>query len=162
MKSLSGIIVDNNRQTVLLIKELIARGYKDKHICMVTQSKQPYLSKVRHGKIHANTKLHEGEEIIMTPAQERRLETLEKIINLPEIITPGIGEQDVIYIHVLKFFMVSKKDIYNLYFHITKSHFNRLWVAKNIDIRDFDPSMINITLYEYLDLIIDFFIDNLD
>ncbi len=44
--------MEDNKQKVLLIKELIQQGYKDKQICMIAQANQPYVSKIRNGKIH--------------------------------------------------------------------------------------------------------------
>ena len=47
--------ITETKQKVLLIKELIKNGYKDKQICMIAQANQPYVSKIRNGKIHATT-----------------------------------------------------------------------------------------------------------
>lgn len=116
----------NSREKVLLIKELIRRGYKDKHICMITQTNQPYVSKIRNGKIHKDTVLEENEKLLISRRDKLKLQALNKIISAPEIYTKSFDEQEIIYIHVLKFFMVDKEKIYNLYVHMSKTQFNML------------------------------------
>jgi hypothetical protein len=150
--------VEDNRQKVLLIKELISKGYKDKHICMIAQAKQPYVSKIRNNKIQGMTVLEDGEALELNESQEKRLNALNKIINLPEIFNSGTNHQDILYIQVLKFFMVDKEDVYNLYFHLSKRQFRNYWVMKDADILDFDSTLIGIEKEVYLDLIIDYFI----
>ena len=150
--------MDDNKQKVLLIKQLIGKGYKDKHICMIAQANQPYVSKIRNKKIHVNTVVEADEYFKVTEEQTNRLNVLNKIISLPEIFTSGTTEQDIIYMHVLKFFMVEKEDVYNLYFHLSKRQFRNYWVMKDVDILNFDTSLIGIDKQVYLDLIIDYFI----
>lgn len=147
-----------NKQKVLLIKKLIEAGYKDKHICMVAQANQPYVSKVRNEKIHSETNLEPSEELNLDEGQQRRLKALNTILAIPEIFRSGTTEQDLIYIHVLKFFMVVKEDVYNLYFHLSKRQFSRYWVKKDVDILKFQSELINVDKYDYLDLIVDYFI----
>lgn len=150
--------MDDNKQKVLLIKELINKGYKDKHICMITQCNQPYVSKIRNKKIHVNTVIEINELFQIKEEQNNRLNVLNRIISLPEIFTSGTNDQDIIYMHVLKFFMVEKEDIYNLYFHLSKRQFRNYWLMKDVDILTFDTSLVGIEKELYLDLIIDYFI----
>lgn len=150
--------MDDNKQKVLLVKELINKGYKDKHICMIVQCNQPYVSKIRNQKIHKNTTLMSNETFTIKEKQIKRLNALNKIISLLEIFTSGTTEQDIIYMHVLKFFMVEKEDVYNLYFHLSKRQFRNYWVMKDVDILNFDTSLIGIEKEVYLDLVIDYFI----
>lgn len=150
--------MEDNKQKVLLIKQLIDKGYKDKHICMIAQANQPYVSKIRNKKIHVSTILEADEYFEVTEEQTNRLNALNKIISLPEIFTSGTTEQDIIYMHVLKFFMVEKEDVYNLYFHLSKRQFRNYWVMKDVDILNFDTSLIGVEKQVYLDLIIDYFI----
>jgi hypothetical protein len=148
-----------SKQVVVLIKELIDKGYRDKHICLITKANQPYVSKIRNGKIHLDTNLNAGELLILTEEQRKRLDTLNSLIALPEIVNMNTTDQDIMYIHLLKFLMVEKEDVYNLYFHLSKKQFNRYWVMKKVDIRYFDSNAIGIDQRDYLDLIIDYFID---
>lgn len=150
--------MDDNKQKVLLIKELINKGYKDKHICMITQCNQPYVSKIRNKKIHVNTVIESDEIFEIKQEQNNRINVLNRIISLPEIFTSGTNDQDIIYMHVLKFFMVEKEDIYNLYFHLSKRQFRNYWLMKDVDILTFDTSLVGIEKELYLDLIIDYFI----
>lgn len=148
------------KQKVLLVKLLISKGYKDKQICMIAQAKQPYVSKIRNKKIHEKTLPLENEELQLTERQISRLNALNRIISLPEYISSGsTNEQDLMYIQVLRFFMVEKEDVYNLYFHLSKKHFSRLWATKDVDIRNFDSEKIGVSRYDYLDLIVDFFME---
>ena len=57
--------------------------------------------------------------------------------------------------------MVEKEEIYKLYFHITKTSFNKIWTSKDINILEFDSKLIGIDSRDYLDLIIDYFIDKI-
>ena len=144
------------RNDILLIKELIEKGYKDKHICMIVPCNQPYVSKIKSGMIQSHVKKEKDEEVTMDSRQKRRLDALNKILLLPELMTSTISEEDKRYIHLLKFLMVDKEEIYNLYFHISKKYFHKIWVSKKIDIRLFNSELIGIPIYDYLDLIIDF------
>lgn len=150
--------MESKKHKALVVKQLIQDGYKDKHICMIAQVKQPYVSKIRNGKIHRETTLKENQELTLSEDESLRQEALNKILQLPEIFTAGTSEQDLIYMHVLKFFMVEKEDVYNLYFHLSKRQFNRYWVKKDVDIRLFDSQLIQIDSKVYLDLIIDYFL----
>ena len=149
----------NSRQNVLAIKELIKKGYKDKHICMVVQVNQPYVSKIRHGRIHANTNPTEEEKEVFTVEQRKRLAIVDLILSAPELITSGLTDQDLAYIHLLKFFMVEKETIYRLYFHMSKTSFNKIWTSKDVDITQFDSMLLGIPTRDYLDLIIDYFFE---
>jgi 6-phosphogluconate dehydrogenase len=67
--------------------------------------------------------------------------------------------QDIKYMHLLKFFMIEKEDIYNLYQHWSKSKINRYLLKKDVDILTFDSTLIGIEKADYLDLIIDYFLE---
>ena len=146
-----------DRRQVLVAKEMIEKGYKDKHIQMVTHLNQPYISKVRNGKLQKNTIKADNEVVELTSEERVRLNALNKILSMPEFYSRD-NEQDMIYIHVLKFFMVEKEDVFNLYFHMSKGQFNRLWIKKEVDITRFHSENLGIPYKVYLDLIIDFFL----
>jgi hypothetical protein len=150
--------VEDKLHKPLFVKQLIKEGYKDKQICMIAQVKQPYVSKIRNGKIHQQTKIDEFEQVIPYEDERSRQEAMQRILELPELYTPGTTEQDLIYMHLLKFLMVEKEDVYNLYFHLSKRQFNRYWVKKDVDITLFDSELIGIDSKVYLDLIIDYFL----
>lgn len=150
--------MEDRRQVVLLIKELIEKGYKDKHICMITHAKQPYVSKVRNGKIHVNTVLQENEKLEMTEDQVKRLDVINRILSIPELTTPGTSEQDLYYIQVLKFFMVDKEDVIDLYIHLSKNQVRNYWRKKDVNILKFNSELIGVPHKVYLDCIIDYFI----
>jgi hypothetical protein len=150
--------VEDNKQKVLLIKELIEQGYKDKHICMISQANQPYVSKIRNGKIHVHTVVDSNETFAFTEKQSQKVAAVDKILALPELYTSENMNQDIAYMHVLKFFMVDQEDVYNLYFHLSKRQFRNYWRMKDVDILSFDSTMIGVPHDVYLDLIIDYFI----
>lgn len=147
-----------SRQEVLLIKRLLDEGYKDKHICMIVPCLQPYVSKIRSGTLHANTNLQRGEKLELTTGQEKRLNALNRILEARELMTSTITEDDKAYIQLLKFLMVDKEKVYELYYHISKKKFGSIWTSKKIDIRKFNSELIGVPIYDYLDLIIDYFI----
>ena len=70
----------------------------------------------------------------------------------------SVGENDLYYIHLLKFLGVPKQRVFELYAHLSKKHFNSLWLKSDVQIKLFDPTRLGISNYEYLDLIIDYFI----
>jgi len=147
-----------NRNAILAIKELISKDYQDKHIAMVMQVDRSYVNKVRNRVLRSSIVLKPDEIVIFTGEEKTRLETLEKILAAPELMVSGTTEQDMIYIHVLKFFGVSKDEVYNLYFHLSKRQLGNLWAKADVKIVEFDSRLIGIPIREYLDLIIDFFI----
>lgn len=151
-------MANDRRQVVLLIKALIEKGYKDKHICMITHAKQPYVSKIRNKKMHLDTVLEEDELLALTEEQEKRLNAVNRILSIPELTTSGTTEQDLIYIQVLKFFMVDREDILNLYLHLSTNQVRNYWRKKGVDILKFDSELIGIPYKVYLDCIIDYFI----
>lgn len=152
-------ITDTN-QKVFLIRELLEQGYRDKQICMIARAKQPYVSKVKHRRIHKDTELEEGQVFSLTEKQQKRKDALDKIMTLPEYTAAGAtAEDDLVYIQVLKFFLADQNEVYKLYFHLSRKHFSRLWATKDVDIRMFDATKIGIEREVYLDLIIDFFLD---
>lgn len=146
------------RRKVLLIKDMIKSGYKDKHICMVMQENQPYINRIRSGRIHKNTFLEKDEVVKMTDREKARLNALNTILQMPELPGRGFTEQDKIYIRVLKFFLIEKRDVYDLYFHLTKKQFYGTWVSKDIDLRKFISERIGVPYEDYIDLIIDYLI----
>lgn len=150
------------RRKVLLIKEMIELGYRDKYICMVLQVNQPYVSRIRTKKFHLNTNKRDGEVVEMTDEEKARLKALNTIISMPELPGRGFGLQDKLYIKVLKFFLIPKEDVHNLYFHLTRSQFFGTWLKKDMDIRGFDSEKIGVPYMVYIDLIIDALLRNED
>lgn len=147
-----------SRSIILLVKHLIGKDYEDKHISMITKVSRSYINKIRKNQFRVDDVLKDGEEIVMTVEQEKRLNTLNKILAVPELMIHGTSEQDLIYIHVLRFFGVPKEEVFNLYFHLSKKQFGRLWMKGGVDILQFDSRIIGIEIRDYADLVIDFFI----
>lgn len=140
------------KQRALLILQLDAQGYKEKQICMITQAKQPYVSKVRNRKMYADLECCEVE---LTPRQQARKDALDKIINMPEFITNDYA----MVIQVMRFFLVPKEEVYEKFFYVSQKQFGRIWSMKDVDIRMFDSEKIGVSKYDFLDLIIDYFLD---
>jgi hypothetical protein len=105
-----------SKSNVLLVKQLARNGYREKVIKMITGLNQSYINKIINGKLHKETEIPADEIIDMTEEQKRRLNAANKILMCEEIATNDM-EQDIKYMHLLKFFMVDKEDIYNLYQH---------------------------------------------
>ena len=150
--------MNNIERRIYLIRDLFEKGYKDKHICMITHAKQPYVSKIHNGIIQSKVFLPEGEELVLTEREIKRKKALDTILTIPEVYSVEDERQQYIYVHVLKFFMVPKKEVYKQYFHWSRNYFHAVWTDKTIDIRDFDSELIGIPIYDYADLIIEFFI----
>lgn len=147
-----------SKSNVLLVKQLARNGYREKVIKMITGLNQSYINKIINGKLHKETEIPADEIIDMTEEQKRRLNAANKILMCEEIATNDM-EQDIKYMHLLKFFMVDKEDIYNLYQHWSKTKISKLLLKKDVDILSFDCTLIGIDKADYLDLIIDYFLE---
>jgi hypothetical protein len=105
-----------SKSNVLLVKQLAANGYREKIIKMITGLNQSYINKIINGKLHKETELPVDVNIDMTEEQRVRLNAANKVLMCEEITTNDMN-QDIKYMHLLKFFMIEKEDIYNLYQH---------------------------------------------
>lgn len=95
----------------------------------------------------------------MSTEEEKRYGYVKTILSLRELYGSVNERQDLLYIHLLKFFLVDKEDVYNLYFHWSKMKFSRYWAKKNVNLLKFNSELIEIPYTDYLDLIIDFYED---
>lgn len=144
----------NNKRKVLLIKELLDKGYSEKVITMVLKVKQPYVNKIKHGKLHKNTVLEDGEVLEMDKDEQMRLNAADRILQCSELYTTD-PDQDIIYMQLLKYFLVPKEKIQELYSHYTKARVSRSLMRKDVDLLEFDSTLIGIDKYTYLDLMIE-------
>lgn len=144
--------MESNRKAGV-IKFLLEQGLAEKHIVMIMQAQQPYVNKIKNKKLHIDTPLIENG---MTPEESARYDAVKRIIKAGELPTNGTDEQDKIYIHLLKFFMVPKEQIRALYNHIAISRVDRILRKKDVDLGNFDSTLLGIPRQVYLDLIIDY------
>lgn len=144
--------MENNRKAGV-IKFLLNQGLAEKHVVMIMQAQQSYVNKIKNKKLHVNT---DAIEDGMTSEENARYDAVKKIISAKELPTNGTDEQDKIYIHLLKFFMVPKEQIRALYNHIAISRVDRILRKKDIDLGNFDSTLLGIPREVYLDLIIDY------
>ena len=146
--------MDENLQKVLLIKQLLEEGFSEKVIVMITKAKQPHINKIKNGKLHKNTIANE--KVRMTKEQKERYDAAKKILSMSEIPTSKTNEQDIMYMQLLKLFMVPKEEIQKLYSHISGNRVSRYLLKKGIDIGNFDSTLLGISRKVYIDLIIDY------
>lgn len=144
----------SNLQKVAFAKQMFLDEYTNKQIEMVVKLSQSLLSKIKNGRVH-NSVSPSGQ---MTSEQENRKYALDKILSMPEFYSQN-SYDDIVYIHVLKFCMVDKRDVRKLYLHFSTGFFNRIWLKKDIDIRKFKSELIDLPYDLYLDLIIDMFVN---
>lgn len=145
------------KQKVLTIRTLAEKGYREKMIRMITGANQPHINKIVNGKLHTETKLEEGEELVLTEEQKERLSIVNVIRSCPEL--PGNDpRQDLLYLHTLKFFMAEKEDIYNAFPHWTEGAVSRALSRKGVDIMDFNVELLGLDRRLFLEMIVDFFI----
>ena len=114
--------INETRNNVLFIKWLIEQGYREKVITLITKTKQPYVNKIKHGSLHVETKLEDGEILTLTSGQTRRKRIADRILAKTELITVD-ENQDIIYLHLLKYFLVPKDELFELYNHKTKKKY---------------------------------------
>lgn len=144
---------DKTRNNVLFIKWLIEQGYREKVITLITKTKQPYVNKIKHGSLHAETKLEDGEILTLTREQTRRKRIADRILAKTELITVD-ENQDIIYLHLLKYFLVPKDELFELYNHKTKKNIAQILAKKDVDLFGFKSELLGIDYYDYLDLIV--------
>jgi len=134
------------------IKSLLAEGFSEKSIVMILQVQQPYVNKIKNGKLHVNTPA----EMNLTDLEREKYEAVKKIFNASELPTNKVEEQDIYYIHLLRFFNVPKEKIHGLYNHMAVSKVDRIMRKKGVDLGFFDSTLLGIPKEIYLDLIIDY------
>lgn len=145
--------------TVKNLKILIARGYTDKQIALVSKYSRAFINKVRNGSKHSLVKLERADKLQIDKKEIKRLDALQKILDMPEMWGVNISNNDIYYIHLLKFLGKSKNEVFNLYFHLSQKAFGSIWNKSGVDIKMFDAEKIGVDNSAYLDLIIDFFIE---
>ena len=148
-----------SRHDVLFIKQLIASDYTDKQICLVTKMNQPYVNKIRHNRLRKDVTLRADESLTLNKEETTRLNTLNKLLSIPELINSSTDEQDLIYMHVLKFIGITKEQVFDLYFHLSIKQLQKYWTKSDVRVLDFDSTLIGIPRRDYLDLVIDYLID---
>ena len=79
------------------IKQLLKEGFTEKNIMMVMQMQQPYVNKIKNGKLHQDTPILED---AMSPQESARYNAIKIILSTPELPTNKLEEQDIIYIHL--------------------------------------------------------------
>lgn len=132
------------------IKYLHSIGLKQKHIQIITNANQAYISKVINEKIRAKTKI----DPILTNQEALNLLVLEKLLKLkPLPEQESLTEQDRCYIRLLKLLMVDKKDIEKLYSKVSKTTLANIGRDKNIDLHKFNSISLDIPLEDYLSFI---------
>ena len=121
---------------------------------MITKCNQSYVNKVKNGRIHSEVK--ENNNLVLTDAEQRCYDAATRFLSTPDLPTSDFGEQDLYYIHLLKFLVVPKEKIYKLYNHMSKRKISQKLMRKNIDIGYFNSELLGIPKKDYLDLIIEF------
>jgi hypothetical protein len=132
------------------IKYLHSIGLKQKHIQIITNANQAYISKVINEKIRAKTKI----DPILTNQEALNLLVLEKLLKLkPLSEQESLTEQDKCYIRLLRLLMVDKKDIEKLYSKVSKTTLANIGRDKNIDLHKFNSISLDIPFEDYLSFI---------
>lgn len=147
--------MDNIGNKALIIKALDSKGYRQKIIQIITQYNQPYISKVLNQKIHKTAVYSDDIKLYLDEGQKERLDAVNRILLCNDIFT-NTFDQEIIYMKLLRFFLVSKEDVYNLYNYISKRRINTYLVMKKLHIKDFDASLLGIDQRVYYDLIVDY------
>ena len=148
--------MEKGRSNALLVKKLSQMGYREKIIKMITGFNQSYINKVINNKLYKDLDA-DAEELVISAEQIKKIDAVDKILSCAEIYTED-KEQELMYIHLLKFFLVEKETIYKMFPYLTKRKIAQDFMKKNIDILNFDSTLLGIPREIYLDLIIDFFI----
>lgn len=147
-----------NEQRIKGVKKLINDGFTDKQIALITKFSQSFINRIRNGKRHANVSLDESDTNLFSSAEKKRIETLNRLLSMPEMWGAGFTDNDVLYIHTLKFLGIPKEKVFNLYAHLSQKTFGKIWQKADVQIKTFNPEKLGISNYDYLDLIIDYFI----
>lgn len=145
----------SQKALTLLSLQLLEQDMPQKLVRMVTGFSQTAVQRIASGKIRKDIDVNEPLDMETVPAKVRkRLETLESILLLPELLSTDI-EQNAIYIKLLGFLMVEKDDILELYNHSSTVRISRTLLSGKIDLLGFDASLIGVDQLDYLDLVVD-------
>lgn len=103
---------------VAIIEKLFEMGYREKVVKMITGFNQSYINKIKNKKLHKKDKVELPNSILelLDEKQTKRLEAANKILLCKEITSNDL-EEDIKYIQLLRFFLIEKENIYNLYIH---------------------------------------------
>lgn len=142
---------------VKLIKHFINLGFTDKQVMLITKASQSYINRLRNNKLHVDLN-YDAEEVKMPKDIESRFNTINTLLITPEMWGATITDEDIRYIHLLKFLGIPKEQVFDLYAHLPKSTFYGFWLKSDVDIRIFDSMKFGIKYEDYLDLIIDYFL----
>jgi hypothetical protein len=123
-----------------LIRHLIAEGWPHKIVCIITGSRQPYVSKIAAGKLKPEIEPAAN----FDTAELTRYLVIKRIYELRALPTQGVTEQDQYYIHLLKFLMVDKDKIIQIYNDLSKKRFAQIYTSKKFDFRKFHASLVDL------------------
>lgn len=137
------------------IKYLDEQGIPNKVICLITRSKQSYISKVLRNIIcqriePSNERVNWDEAI--------RFNLVLYLYSLPSLAKNKVAhrefdEEDAKYIHLLKYIMVPKEMIYTqLYSWISRTNFDLIYSSDCIDFRDINLDNLNINVFDFNEL----------
>ncbi len=144
-------------QEVILIKHLSHLGYREKLIKMIVKDcSQSAINKIINGNARVDIKYDPKIGAEITDEQLGRLKAVDRIISCPALFTNDLDDE-ITYLHVLKFFMVEKTELYRKFPHLAKSRINKYLSKKEVDILRFHPQLIGVEPSVYYDLILDFF-----
>lgn len=133
-----------------VIKYLYSIGLPQKHIQIITNANQAYISKVINEKIRVAAQA----DPILSTEEATRLLVLQKILQLkPLPDQKGLTDQDRCYIRLLRLLMVDKEDIEHLYDEVSKTTLANIGRNDKIDIRNFNSALLDIPYIDYLDFI---------
>lgn len=147
--------MDKTQQRVMIIRTLYEKGYRQKLIQIITQYNQSYISKIINQKLHQGIILTGDIELVLDENQKERLNAVNKIISCDDIFTDDFN-QEIIYMKLLRFFLIEKEQIYNLYNYISKRRINSYLLMKGLHIKDFKPELLDIKKETYFDMIVDY------
>lgn len=142
------------REDIILIKLLAAEGISNRIIGKIIDAKESYVWSVKTGKLNGHIVLEEGEELVLDEVTKRRVEVVRKIMEGNDLPTSDY-KQNLIYIQLLRYFGFSKEQIYKIYNHKSKKYISNLLWIKDVDLWDFDSTLLGIERKDYLDFMID-------
>ena len=120
---------------------------------MITKANQSYVNKIKNGRLHSEVK--ENDKLVLDEREQARYDAAKKIMKLKELPTSSFTDDDFLYLHLLKFFLVPREQIIGLYNHMSKRKISRLLMKKHVEIGKFNSKLLGIPKIDYLDLIID-------
>lgn len=130
------------------IAELIERGYHNRHIAIVMGSCEDAIVKAKKTMQNVEPTLQ-----FLTHTQKQRLLVLDRLLELKKPIEVKWGSNDYYYITILKFLLVPRTTIVNIYKHAPQAQVARAYKKSAPMFSSFDYTLLGVNSEEWFEFV---------